>query len=47
MNLRKNIFISINVSLWIFQLFTFNPSFAGEIVYTHAIVTTSIWRGNP
>ena len=41
MNLRKNIFISINVSLCIIQLFTFNQSFAEEIVYSHAIVTTS------
>ena len=41
MNLRKTIFISINVSLCIIQLFTFNQSFAKEIVYSHAIVTTS------
>ena len=41
MNLRKTIFISINVSLCIFQLFKFNQSFAEEIVYSHAIVTTS------
>ena len=41
MNLRKIIFISINVSLCIIQLFTFNQSFAEEIVYSHAIVTTS------
>ena len=41
MNLRKTIFISINVSLCIIQLFTFNQSFAEEIVYSHAIVTTS------
>ena len=41
MNLRKSIFISINVSLCIIQLFTFNQSFAEEIVYSHAIVTTS------
>ena len=41
MNLRKAIFISINVSLCIIQLFTFNQSFAEEIVYAHAIVTTS------
>ena len=41
MNLRKAIFISINVSLCIIQLFTFNQSFAEEIVYSHAIVTTS------
>ena len=41
MNLRKTTFISINVSLFIIQLFTFNQSFAEEIVYSHAIVTTS------
>ena len=41
MNLRKTIFISINVSLCVIQLFTFNQSFAEEIVYSHAIVTTS------
>ena len=41
MNLRKTIFIFINVSLCIIQLFTFNRSFAEEIVYSHAIVTTS------
>ena len=41
MNLRKAILISINVSLCIIQLFTFNQSFAEEIVYSHAIVTTS------
>ena len=41
MNLRKTISISINVSLCIIQLFTFNQSFAEEIVYSHAIVTTS------
>ena len=41
MSLRKTIFISINVSLCIIQLFTFNQSFAEEIVYSHAIVTTS------
>ena len=41
MNLRKTIFISINVSICIIQLFTFNQSFAEEIVYSHAIVTTS------
>ena len=41
MNLRKTIFISINVSLCIIQLFTFNQSFAEEIVYSHAIVSTS------
>ena len=41
MNLRKTIFISIKVSLCIIQLFTFNQSFAEEIVYSHAIVTTS------
>ena len=41
MNLRKSIFIFINVSLCIIQLFTFNQSFAEEIVYPHAIVTTS------
>jgi len=41
MNLRKTIFISINVFLCISKFFTFNPSFAEEIVYSHAIVTTS------
>ena len=41
MNLRKSIFISINVSLCIIQLFPLNQSFAEEIVYAHAIVTTS------
>ena len=41
MKLRKSIFISINVSLYIIQLFTFNQSLAEEIVYSHAIVTTS------
>jgi len=41
MKLWKTIFISINVSLCIFKLFTFNQSFAEEIVYAHAIVTTS------
>ena len=41
MNLRKSIFISINVSLCIIQFFTFNQSFAEEIVYSHAIVKTS------
>ena len=41
MNLRKIAFIFINISLWIIQLFTFNQSFAEEIVYSHAIVTTS------
>ena len=41
MNLRKTIFITVNVSLCIIPLFTFNQSFAEEIVYSHAIVTTS------
>ena len=41
MNLRQTTFISINISLFIIQLFTFNQSFADEIVYSHAIVTTS------
>ena len=41
MNLRKTIFISINVSLCFIQFFTFNQAFAEEIVYSHAIVTTS------
>ena len=41
MNLRKTIFISIKVSLCIIQLFSFNQSFAEEIVYSHAIVSTS------
>ena len=47
MNLRKTIFISINVSLCIIQLFTFNQSFAEEIVYSHAIVSTSTGEGIP
>ena len=47
MNLRKTIFISINVSLCIIQLFTFNQSFAEEFVYSHAIVTTSTGEGIP
>jgi len=47
MNLRKTISISINVSLCIIQLFTFNQSFAEEIVYSHAIVTTSKGDGIP
>ena len=41
MKLWKTIFISINVSLCIIQFFTFNQSLAEEIVYSHAIVTTS------
>ena len=41
MKLRMSIFISINVSLCIIQFFAFNQSFAEEIVYSHAIVTTS------
>ena len=41
MNLRKSILISITVSLCIIQLLIFNQSFAEEIVYSHAIVTTS------
>jgi len=41
MKLRKTIFISINVSLCIIKIFTFNQSFAEEIVYSHATVTTS------
>ena len=41
MNLRKTAFISINVSLWIIQLLTFSQSFAEEIVYSHALVTTT------
>ena len=47
MNLRKTTFISINVSLFIIQLFTFNQSFAEEIVYSHAIITTSTGEGIP
>ena len=42
MNLPKTIFISINVSLCIIQLLAFNQSFAEEVVYSHAIVTTYI-----
>ena len=41
MNFLKTIFISINVSLCIIKLFTFNQSFAEEIVYSHALVTTT------
>ena len=41
MNLRKTIFISTNVFLFIVLLFTFKQSFAEGIVYSHAIVTTS------
>jgi len=41
MNLRETIFISIKVSFFIIQFLTFNHSFAEEIVYSHAIVTTS------
>ena len=47
MNLRKTIFISINVSLFIIQLLTINQSFAEEIVYSHAIVTTSTGKQIP
>ena len=41
MKLWKTIFISFYVSLFIIQLCTSNLSFAEEIVYSHAIVTTS------
>ena len=41
MNLCKTITVYFNVSLCIIKLFTFNQSFAEEIVYSHAIVTTS------
>ena len=47
MNLRKTIFFSINVSLFIIQFFAFNQSFAEEIVYSHAIVTTSSGKEIP
>ena len=47
MNLRKTIFFSINFSLCIIQLCTFNRSFAEEIVYSHAIVTTSSGKEIP
>ena len=47
MNLRKTIFITINISLYIIQLFIFNQSFAEEIVYSQAIVTTSTGEGIP
>ena len=47
MNLRKTIFFSINVSLFIIQFFVFNQSFAEEIVYSHAIVTTSSGKEIP
>jgi len=40
MNLWKTIFISIIFSLCIIQFFTFKQSFAEEILYSHAIVTT-------
>jgi len=40
MYLRNTFFYFINVSLWIIQLFSFNHSFADEIVYSHAIVKT-------
>jgi len=40
MNSLKNVFFSFNVSFWIIQLFSFNQSFAEEIVYSHAVVTT-------
>ena len=40
MNLWKTILISFNVSLCVIQLLIYNQSFAEEIVYSHAIVTT-------
>ena len=47
MNLRKTILISITVSLCIIQLLIFNQSFAEEIFYSHAIVTTSSGKEIP
>ena len=47
MNLRKTIFFSINFSLCIIQLFALNQPFAEEIVYSHAIVTTSSGKEIP
>ena len=47
MNLRKTIIISITVSLCIIQLLIFNQSFAEEIFYSHAIVTTSTGKEIP
>ena len=41
MNLRKTVFISVNVFLCIIQSFIFSQSFAEKISYYHAIVTTS------
>ena len=41
MNLRKTVFISVNVFLCIIQSFIYTQSFAEKISYYHAIVTTS------
>jgi len=41
MKFRKTIFISIKLSLCFIQLLKFNQSLAEEIVYSHALVTTS------
>mgnify|MGYP001193559807 FL=1 len=41
MNLRKTVFISVNVFLCIIQSFIYSQSFAEKISYYHAIVTTS------
>ena len=41
MNFCKIILIFFNVSLCIIQLFAFNQSLAEEIVYSHAVLTTS------
>ena len=41
MNLRKTVFISVNVFLCIIQPFISSQSFAEKIAYYHAIVTTS------
>jgi Uncharacterized conserved protein len=47
MNLRKTIFISINVYLCIILIFNYSQSFAEKIVYYHAIVTTSTGEDIP
>ena len=47
MNFRKTIFFSINVFFCIIQLFKFNQSFAEGIVYSHAVVTTSLGEKIP
>ena len=47
MNLQKTILISIYAFLWIIQLFSFDQSFAEDIVYSHAIVQTFIGEEIP